>query len=139
MLKLNKYNTWEGQGIQVKKDLALAKPINIVNIYRPPKDDLVHYKEFIDEFFYILDKLEKNKNEVIISGDFNIDLLKINDKQIISEYFDTLTSHSFYPNITVPTGLTNNNGTLIDNFLCKLTEATLDTMSGVLIKTFSDH
>ncbi len=85
-----------------KKDLALAKSINIVNVYRPPKDDLEHYKEFIDEFSYILDKLEKNKNEVIISGDFNIDLLKINDKQIISEYLDTLTSHSFYTKITVP-------------------------------------
>ncbi len=32
MPKLNKYNTWEGQGIQVKKGLAVAKPINIVNI-----------------------------------------------------------------------------------------------------------
>ncbi len=97
--------------------MALAKPINIVNIYRPPKDDLEHYKEFIDEFSYIIDKLEKTKNEVIISRDFNIDVLKINDIQIISEYFDTLTSHSFYPQITVPTRLTNNNGTLIDNVL----------------------
>ncbi len=100
MIKLNKYNTWEGQGIQVKNGLVLAKPINIVNIYRPPKDDLEHYKEFIEEFSYILDKLEKDKNKVIISGDFNIDLLKINDKQIINEYFDTLTSHRFYPKIT---------------------------------------
>jgi hypothetical protein len=50
-----------------------------------------------------------------------------------------LTSNSFYPKITVPTRLTNANGTLIDNFLCKLTENTLDTTSGVLIKKFSDH
>ncbi len=39
----------------------------------------------------------------------------------------------------MPTRLTNNIGTLIYNLLCKLTEATLDTMSSVLIKTFSDH
>ncbi len=115
MLKLNKYNTWEGQSIQVKKGLALAKPVSIVNIYRPPKDHLEHYKEFIDDFSYILDKLEKNTNEVIISSVFNIHLLEINDKQIISEYFGTLTSHSFYPKITVLTKLTNNNGTLKDN------------------------
>ncbi len=50
-----------------------------------------------------------------------------------------LTSHSFYPKITVPTRLTNNNGTLIDNFLCKLTESTLDTTYGVLINKLSDH
>ncbi len=28
----------------------------------------------------ILNKLESNKNETIITGEFNIDLLKINDK-----------------------------------------------------------
>ncbi len=67
------------------------------------------------------------------------DIPVINDKQIISEYFNTLISHSFYPKKTVPTRLTNNNGTLIDIFLCKLTEATLDSMTGVIIKKFSDH
>lgn len=65
--------------------------------------------------------------------------MKINEKPIISEYLDTLTSHSFYPKITLPTRLTNNNGTLIDNMLCKLTECTLDTTSGILIDKLSDH
>ncbi len=73
--------------------------------------------------------------EVIITGDFNIDLLKVDDKHIIGEYFDMLTSYSFYPKSTVPTRLTNNH----DNFLCKLTESTLDITAGVLIKRFSDH
>ncbi len=76
---------------------------------------------------------------MILAGDFNIDLLKINEKNIISEYFNMLTSNSFYLKITVPTRLTNTHGTLIDKFLCKLTNNTLDTTSGVLIKMFSDH
>ncbi len=50
-----------------------------------------------------------------------------------------LTSYSFYPKLTVPTRLTNNHETLINNFLCKLTESTLDTTAGVLIKRFSDN
>ncbi len=50
-----------------------------------------------------------------------------------------LSSNSFYPKITVPTQFTNTHGTLIDNFLCKLTDNTLDTTSGVLTKRFSDH
>ncbi len=50
-----------------------------------------------------------------------------------------LTSNSFYPRITVPTRLTNTRGTLIDNFLCKLTDNTINTTSGVLIKRFSDY
>ncbi len=47
--------------------------------------------------------------------------------------------YSFYPKITLPTRLSNKYGTLIDNSFCKLTEATLDTTSGVLIKKFSDN
>ncbi len=138
-VKLNTYTTWEGLIILVKKGETLTKPINIGNIYRPPNENLEHYYEIINEFSPILQKLEKNKNEIIFTGDFNIDLLKINDKHVIGEYFDMLTSHSFYPKITVPPRLTNNNGTLIDNFLCKLTESTLNTTPGVLINKLSDH
>ncbi len=84
-------------------------------------------------------KILKKKWRRHFVGDFNIDLLKINDKVAISEYFDILTSNSFYPKITVPNRLSNNRGTLISNFLCKLTENTLNTTSGVLINKFSDH
>ncbi len=50
-----------------------------------------------------------------------------------------LTNNSFYPKVTLPTRLLNNHGTLIDNLLCKLSEATLNTTSGILIKRLSDH
>ncbi len=50
-----------------------------------------------------------------------------------------LTNHSFYPKITLPTRLSNKHGTLIDNFLCKLTETIFDTTSGILFKKFSYH
>ncbi len=82
--------------------------------------------------------LEKNNGVVIISGNFNIDLLKLNDKQVISDYFDMFTNRNFYPKITLPTRHSNKHCTLIDNFLCKLTEATLDTTSEILIKKISD-
>ncbi len=50
-----------------------------------------------------------------------------------------LKSDRFYLKITVPAQLTNTCSTLINYFLCKLTENTLDTTSCVLIKRFSDH
>ncbi len=111
---------------------TLNKPLYIGNIYRPPKENLEFYNQFIEELAPILVNLDKNNKDVILAGDFNIE-------HIISEYFDMLTSNSFYPKIIVPTRLTNTHGTLIDNILCKLTDNTLDTTSGVLIKTFSDH
>ncbi len=56
------------------------------------------------------------------------------------DYLDMFMEHSFYPQITLSTRLTNTKGTLLDNFLCKLCEATLNTTTaGVLINKCWDH
>ena len=46
---------------------------------------------------------------------FNIDLLKVNDKPIVSEYLDMVISHGFFPKITLPTRLSERSGKLIDD------------------------
>ncbi len=58
-LELTKYTTWEGQCIEVMKGKTLSKPLYIGNIYRPPKENLEFYNQFIDEFAPILVNLEK--------------------------------------------------------------------------------
>ncbi len=68
-----------------------------------------------------------------------LDLLKLIEKNVNSDYFDMFTSDSVYPNKFLPTRLTNNHETLIDNFFCKIVEHTIDTFSGILIQIFSDH
>ncbi len=50
-----------------------------------------------------------------------------------------LTNYSFCPKITLHTRLFIKHGTLIDKFFCKLTENTIHTTSGILVKKFSDH
>ena len=75
----------------------------------------------------------------MLAGDFNINLLKLNDNEIYSNFFKTLVSHSLYPQITLPTRFTRINGTLIDNFFCKLSKYTLESRAGILTKQFSDH
>ena len=57
-----------------------ANKIIIGNIYRPPNELVANYNRFTEEFVQILMHLHKSKSEVIIIGDFNIDLLKINSK-----------------------------------------------------------
>ncbi len=131
----NKYTTWEGYIIEIIKVKTLSKPLYIGKIYIPSKENLEFYDQFINEFTPVLANLEKNNKDVILAGDFNIDLLKI----ALSEYFDMLTSNSFYPQIIIPTRLSNNHGTLIDNFFYQFTNNTLDTTSGVLINEFSDR
>lgn len=134
-----KYDTWEGQFIHVKKGEHLSKPIILGNIYRCTKYLVEDYNRFTNEFSPHLSHYGSNNTDVLIAGDYNINLLKVNEKSVISEYFDMVTSHSFYPKITLPTRFSNNHGTLIDNILCKLSETTLDTTSGVLIDKISDH
>ena len=93
----------------------------------------------MNEFIPLLDHLQKNKSEVIIAGDYNIDLLQIKDNAIFGEYFNSVVAQSVFPKITLPTRLSSRNCMLIDNFLCKLSHGFSQATAGVLFKTISDH
>ena len=58
---------------------------------------------------------------------------------MFSSFFDTVISHSLYPQITLPTRFTRTTGTLIDNLFCKLHKSILENTAGILTKRFSDH
>ena len=133
-----KSTIWEGQFIQLTEKLA-NKKIVLGNIYRPPMDTNNNYRQFISEFATLLAHLDRCNSDVIIGGDFNIDLLKINDKPTVSEYLDMVISHGFFPKITLPTRLSERSGTLIDNFLCKLTHNFAHISAGILVCRISDH
>ena len=109
------------------------------NIYRPPRDINENYRQFIDEFTTVLAKLERSHSGVVSAGDFNIDLLKIREKTIFGDYFDAITGDSFFPKITPPTRFSNMNGTLIDNFLYKISHRLLITSAGIIPSRISDH
>ena len=76
---------------------------------------------------------------ILITGDFNINILKISEKEVFAEFFNTLISYSFYPHITHLTRLSKNNGTLTDNLFCKLNKSTMKPKSGILSKQLSDN
>ena len=63
--------------------------------------------------------LEKYRLSINLAGDYNLNLLKINNDELCSEFFDLITSHSLLPQITLPTRLSQISGTLIDTILCK--------------------
>ncbi len=57
-------------------------------------------------------------------------------KNQIGEYFDMFTNHSFYPKITpLLNRFSNKHGALIDNFFFKLYKSTIDTTSGIYLKS----
>ena len=137
-LQVNSSNSWEGQFIEVMGG-NLSKNIIIGNIYRPPRNLIADFQTFYEELKPILEKYGKNKKNITLLGDCNIDLLKMYSRDIFSEFFDIMISSSFYPKITLPTRFSNKSASLIDNIFCKLTNFPLPSSSGILINQFSDH
>ena len=79
---------WEGLFINIY-GANLKKQITLCNVYRPPTlnnndSSILDPLHCITEFEHILVKLGKEKSETIIAVDFNIDLLKVNARQTIS-------------------------------------------------------
>ena len=57
----------------------------------------------------------------------------------MQRFFFLLTSHSLFPQITLPTRLSRSNGSLTDNIFCKFQSSTSTATSGILINKLSDH
>ena len=85
----------------------------------------------------LLDKLSNENKDIMIMGDFNVNLINCNDDKNISNFLDTMLSHSFLPFITTPTRITRNTKTLIDNIFYN--KPLNDIMSGNLSSIISDH
>ena len=127
-------NIWEGLFIKAK--ISNHKCITLGSIYRPPRNTIENYTIFMTEFSSALKQLN---GEVIIGGDTNVDLLKINERPIFHEIFESVISNGFIPKITLPTRLSRTNGTLIDNFFCKISSNFSQTTAGICTYKISDH
>ena len=112
----------------------LAKHITLGNIYRPPKcnnNDQV-LSTFINELAPVITKLGKECSETIIVGDFNIDLLKVGERQKYAEYLDLFQTNSFYPKLILPTRFSSKSCTLIDQISVRR-QTQLDLQAQILL------
>ena len=75
------------------------------------------FSQFSDTLTNLLSDLGSNYANVYIFGDFNLDILKLEENKFISEYVDTLFSYGFLQIITKPTRVSDNSATLIDHIL----------------------
>ena len=108
------------------------------NIYRPPRQSVENYSAFITSLEQTLESFE-NINNVILVGDFNIDLLKIRQNEHANSFFETLLSNGYIPTITQPTRITDYSKTLIDNCFIKCFDNSPVTNSAILLQNISDH
>merc|ERR1712025_1361877 len=94
--------------------------IIVGNIYRVPKNQHVPLKVFL-------------------AGGFNIDLLKIHDEKRYADFLDTIISHSFFPQIALPTRIGTTSSSLIDIIFSKVSPSVLNSKSGIIVTALSDH
>ena len=109
--------------------------IAVLSVYRPPNS---HKNDFINHIDHMLNGYLKDKN-VIIAGDFNIDLLKINSNNDSSELFSTMIGNKLFPCInraTRPNPDMLQNSSLIDQIWTNLK---FPVNSGILLADISDH
>ena len=93
---------WEGRFVEIRYSQS-DRTFILGNLYRPPIDLNNNYQTFIDELTPVLNQFNTKNKEVVIAGDFNIDLLRLNEKPIFNDYFDMLITNHFSPTITLPT------------------------------------
>ena len=84
------------QGVKVQGN-TLSKTFTIGNIiYRSPRTRNEDLYVSINEFTQIISRLDNCNNDIIIAGDFSINLLKLLENYMFSNFFDTILSHSLY-------------------------------------------
>jgi hypothetical protein len=141
--KVIKHNTseiWDGLFLEISfvTNLHETKKIIVGNIYRPPRPSIENITMFTSEISEILYQFRNYKN-VILSGDYNLDLMKFRSNSHINDFLETLITNGYVPKISMPTRLSHQHGTLIDNFFVKISENYSSTTAGVLINQISDH
>ena len=107
-------------------------------IYRHPREDV---KLFTDQIENSLSKIENDRTikHSVITGDFNIDLIKFDLNNNINDYLNTILQNSFVPTILLPTRVTDHTCTLIDHIYYFSRNANTNVASGNLLTDMSDH
>lgn len=103
-------------------------------VYKHPEMKISEFNKFLHS---MLQKVSNEKKKLVLMGDFNIDLLKIDIHTDSSSYFDLITSFGLFPTILRPSRITSRSRTLIDNIFSNFSD--IHTISGNLTCSISDH
>ena len=109
------------------------KSINVGCCYRPPNSDINLFQNFIESK---VSSIASSSCDLVFCGDFNLDMLKINEDLNSEAFYQAMNSYSLTPIISRPTRVTDSSFTLIDNFfVSNLNSFT----SGIFSVNVSDH
>ena len=116
------------------------KPFNcnkivVASIYRAPGQDLNIFNVKLAESLTFLDMF--NKSDIFLAGDWNVDLLRVNEITKVSDFYNAFVSNGLLPFITRPTRITATTATLIDNIFSNCVSK--QYKSYIICDDISDH
>ena len=130
-LNLNSPSQFEAMFVELI--LPNRKNLIIGCIYRHPTDQLLDFmNRYLDP---VLNKINKEKKECVLMGDFNVDLLASVGNNSATEFYNSLSSYFFTPFVLQPTRLRSKK--LIDHIFLNSLE--YESTSGNLLYELSDH
>ena len=142
----NRYNFKETEDLCLYES-KLLESVFVEILSNQPKQNIIvgciykHPEMAVSQFnkaiYTMLEKVSRENKKILLMGDFNIDLLKIDIHDESSSYFDIISSFGLLPTILRPTRITCRSKTLIDNIFCNFSD--IDTISGNLTCSISDH
>ncbi len=120
------------ESITVEICMGKQKNIIVSCIYRAPGANIEVFKEWMEKLFSL-----NTQKDLLICGDYNIDLLNAKKHKPTDDFIDTMFSMSLFPAITRPSRITLQSATLIDNIFTNI--AYNNIVSGLLYNDTSDH
>ena len=95
------------------------------------------FYQFFEIFSNILNDLSSMNLQITLFGDFNLDALKYNIINQVTDYIDLLFSFGFLQLIMRPTRCTHHSATLIDHIVTNNTDGVYESV--IMINRISDH
>lgn len=121
--------------VKISECKNVRKSVIIGNVYRSPSRQPNKFNELLET---VLQRLNRHSNKhILLTGDFNIDLIK-HDTDINSQnLIDTTGNHGFVQIISRPTRITDHSATLIDHVYTNKVSSVIS--SSVVTLDLSDH
>ena len=100
----------------------------------PPSDQ---FSQFLDLLNNSIDELSNNNADILIAGDFNIDVLKYSTCNNATLYVDSLFASGFVQSVIKPTRCSPTSVSCIDHFISNFPQNNYETC--ILTSKISDH
>ena len=133
-------NIWEGLFLNITGNNI--HPMTLGTVYRPPRQNNNNpvIDMFLKEFVPVIENLGRDNKNAILTGDFNIDLTQVHEREKYAEFLDVMMNNGFLPKIMLPTRFALRTASLLDQiFVKEIYGRQTISKSAILHSAISDH